>query len=665
MPLPAPALDDRRFQDVVDYAKSLIPRYCPEWTDHNVSDPGVTLIELFAWMTDMLLYRVNQVPEKNYIKFLELIGVRLDPPRAARAPVTFYLSAAQPADVVIPAETEVATIRTETAPAIIFTTAADLAVRPPDLLGAFTRAAQHESGAGWTPHDLKRLDMPNQRIAMFPEPPAPGDAFYLAFRTDHSRHVLALVMECDVAGGAGIDPNNPPLKWEVWQGGITRWAPCEREFDGTGGFNRSGEIILHAPLMALGEFEGTRAYWLRCQLTEAQAGPAAYVASPKLIKLRVESRGGTVDAAHASTVRNEILGVSDGTPGQSFTLLHTPLLARDPQQDYLAVEVQRGAEERWHEVADFADSGPDERHFALDSLDGTLTLGPSLLQPDGTVYRFGAVPPKGATLRFRRYQHGGGVAGNVPAGALSVLKSSIPYVTQVVNRGPALGGRDAQSLEDAKVRAPQTLRTRSRAVTADDYEYLACQVQGVARSRCITPGAQPGDPLDPRPGQVFVIALPQVDATEGRIAPERLLLSADLRQAVLAQLDERRLLGTTLEVRAPQYIWVSVLVRLRVPEHSDAGLVAEVRRAAEAALYRYLNPYTGGPRGDGWPFGRDLYQSEIFSLLQGIPQVEFVEEVQVRVTEPGSTSPPRQAPARLTLPPHGIICSDAHEVRVS
>ena len=76
MPLPTPTLDDRHFQDIVDQVKSMIPRYCPEWTDHNVSDPGVTLIELFAWMTDMLLYRVNQAPDKNYIKFLELIGIQ-------------------------------------------------------------------------------------------------------------------------------------------------------------------------------------------------------------------------------------------------------------------------------------------------------------------------------------------------------------------------------------------------------------------------------------------------------------------------------------------------------------------------------------------------------------------------------------------------------------
>src|ERR1043165_8822282 len=102
MPLPTPQLDDRRFQDIVDQAKTLIPQYCPEWTDHNVSDPGIALIELFSWMTDLLLYRVNQVPDKVYVKLLELIGVRLEPPRTAHASVTFYLSAAQPATVTVP-----------------------------------------------------------------------------------------------------------------------------------------------------------------------------------------------------------------------------------------------------------------------------------------------------------------------------------------------------------------------------------------------------------------------------------------------------------------------------------------------------------------------------------------------------------------------------------
>ncbi len=573
MPLPTPHLDDRHFQDIVDQAKLLIPRYCQEWTDHNVSDPGVTLIELFAWMTDMLLYRVNQVPDKNYIKFLELIGIRLDGPRSATAPVTFYLSAAQPADVVIPADTEVATVRTETSPAIIFSTEADLTIRPPALIDVFTRNASRSGHDAWKQHNLGKAELLGRRIAIFPSTPGPRDGFFIALQKDHSQHVLALVVKCDPASGAGIDPRKPPTRWEVWQGRATRWVPCELEFDGTGGFNNaSGEIILHLPAMAQREIQGQNAYWLRCMLTDAQSGPGAYKTSPIIHSLRVEARGGTVGTRHAITVRNEVLGTSDGTPGQTFKLLHTPLLALDRSRDYLVVESPstNKKSQRWQEVDDFSDSGPESLHFTLDKLDGTLTLGPSLLQPDGQIYRFGAVPDKGSLLRFSRYQYGGGVEGNVAQGTLIVMKSSIPYVARITNRAAALGGQDAQSLDDARLRAPKKLRTRNRAVTADDFEYLACQVPGVARARCLAPGVQPGDRNEPQPGQVFVIVLPEADVPAGRILPERLSLSAELRAAVMKGLESRPL-GIALEVRQPQYIWVSVQATLHVAEGSDSA----------------------------------------------------------------------------------------------
>src|SRR3954469_6149886 len=104
-----------------------------------------------------------------------------------------------------------------------------------------------------------------------------------------------------------------------------------------------------------------------------------------------------------------------------------------------------------------------------------------------------------------------GVAGNIPRGALAVMKTSIPYVARVSNRAAAVGGRDAQSLDDARLRVPQILRTRQRAVTADDYEFLAAQVKNVARAYCLAPGAQPGQPSAPAPGHVTILVLPQIE----------------------------------------------------------------------------------------------------------------------------------------------------------
>jgi predicted phage baseplate assembly protein len=679
MPLPAPLLDDRRFQDIVDQAKILIPQYCPEWTDHNVSDPGVTLIELFAWMTDMLLYRVNQVPTRNYIKFLDLLGVKLEEPRAAIAPVTFYLSAAQPDDITLPANTEVATVHTESSPATIFSTEKSLTIRPPTLIDAFTRNVSRGNKAPWTRHNLKEAELRGQPIHIFPEKPSPGDAFVLALEKDHSLHILELNVVCDPAGGAGVNPTSPPLQWQAWQGEIARWVPCEVEYDSTGGFNNKvGRIVLHVPAMMQGTFQGLEAYWLRCLHTETQASTGTYEVSPVLLQLRVTSWGATVDARHCITVFDEVLGTSDGTPGQTFQLRHTPILALDPALDYLIVQPPAGGElERWQEVADFADSRAQDRYFMLDKLDGTVTLGPSLRQPDGSIYRFGAVPDKGCTLSISRYRYGGGVEGNVAQNTLTVLKSSIPYVTRVSNRTAAVGGRDAQSLEDAMLRVPQKLRTRNRAVTADDYEVLASQVPGVARAHCLAPLSQPAvappeaqpeevSYNEPRPGQVFVVILPQADKPWGYIPTEQLVLSAELQAAVVAYLGTRCVLGTLLEVRQPQFLWVSVRAVLNITDPRNPVQVRAVQQSAEAALYDYLNPYVGGPHGNGWPFGRGLNQSEIYGLLQRIEHVEFVGNIQMSVREQQGAALPKAAQPveSVTLPRYALICSDQHEVKV-
>jgi len=665
MSLPTPTLDDRRFQDIVDHAKSLIPQYCPEWTDHNVSDPGVTLIELFAWMTEMLLYRVNQVPDKMYIHFLDLIGVRLEPPQPARAPITFYLSAPQEHPVLIPEGTEVATVRTQTSQAILFTTETELEIRPPLLQGVFSRYV-HAGDAGWVTHDLRTLQLPGQSLVLFqPRAPAPGDAFYLALGADLSHHVLALIATSEIAGGQGVDPENPPLIWEVWQGRAARWVPCEVERDETGGFNyEHGEILLHLPAMVRDTLQGVKAWWLRCRLTEAQASRTGYKLSPELEALELKSRGATAWARQAVTVRDEALGQSDGSSGQRFKLLHAPLLARDLERDQLIVEPPGGQAELWTEARDFADSGPEDRHFVLESSDGALTLGPALIQPDGTLYRFGRTPPKGSRLRFQRYQHGGGVQGNLPPRTLTILKSSIPYIARVTNRRGAFGGRDMQSLEDAKLRAPQVLRTLFRAVTADDYDYLACQVPGVARAFCSAPGDQSQATGGPPPGRVRVAVLPMVPEPEGYIEPIDLALSSALRDEVQTWLDRRRPIGITLEVHPPRLMWIAIQAKLHLPDGSAPEAMREMQEEAERVLYRYLNPLVGGPDGRGWPFGRDLYISEIFALLQGISGVEFVEDVSARVSErPGEAG--QVAPPRMLIQDDVLVCSDRHLITLS
>ncbi len=225
MPLPVPKLDDRQFQDIVDEAKKRIPQYCKEWTDHNVSDPGVTLIELFAWMTDILLYRLNRVPDLHYIKFMEMLGIRLRAPVPAQAPVTFWLSAPQPTSVILPQGTEVASTQTETEPSIVFTTDYDFWVHPPKLNSVLNRVLA--SGAGqlsegsqriFVDQNLRKLEAGFEGFDVFSPLPNVDDALYLGFDNDLSHHILNFNLDFDPAGGAGIDPTMPPYVWEASTG---------------------------------------------------------------------------------------------------------------------------------------------------------------------------------------------------------------------------------------------------------------------------------------------------------------------------------------------------------------------------------------------------------------------------------------------------------------
>ena len=654
MALPAPNLDDRTFQDLVREARAMIPRYCPEWTDHNLSDPGITLIELFAWMVDTLLYRLNKVPAKNYIKFMELLGVRLAPPKPAKANLVFRLSAPQPEAVTIPRGTEVATVRTETREAIHFTTDEDLTIVPPTLSHALKTADN-----GTFEDCMAALNNPDFHVAVFGEVPEENDAFYLGFDEELAALTLGLMVKCK-SEGIGIDPRDPPLVWEFWDADYERWSPLGVELDSTGGLNTDGQLILHVPFScATIEINGQNASWIRCRTIATRPGQRPYTASPKVTSIIPRSIGGTVTASNAMRVTEELLGRSNGLPGQKYSLQNVPILARE---DGETIEVEDESEEQreiWREVGDFSNSGPDDPHFICDSVSGEIEFGPSIKQLSGEERRHGKIPPAGCRIYFTSYRCGGGVGGNVGKGTITVLKSSIPYVASVTNPQAAEGGTDAESMASAKMRAPRMLRARTRAVTADDFEYLALEAsESVTRVKCIAAGSDSGQDLPP--GAVRLVLVPSIKKSARYLPLEELALSRQMREEVQTYLDERRLLGTRLEIASPAYLPVAVEARVKGRAGIDSGqLSAEI----EMKLYRYINPICGGPDGDGWPFGRAIFLPEIYSLIQGTENVDYVEEIKLVPIDP-ETGERRDSIAGMRVTIDSLICSAQHQITV-
>ncbi|MCW2777661.1 MAG: hypothetical protein JWN17_1386, partial [Frankiales bacterium] len=484
MALPVPDLDDRRFQDLVDDAKRLVQQRCPEWTDHNVSDPGVTLIELFAWMTEQVVYRLNRVPDRLHTTFLDLLGVTTFPATAARVPQTFWLSAPQPTAVVVPGGTQVSTPRPPGGDPVVFTTVEDLVL--PSVTLAHVRTVDAEG----TGRDARGALLRGDGVACFSTPPQEGDALLLGLSEPASGCAVALALDCSTAG-VGVDPEDPPLVWEAWT--TDGWAECEVERDGTGGFNKPGDVLVHVPRGHLTSALGrSRAAWLRVRVVEARPDQPGYSASPLLHAAEAAVVGGTVPAVHADRVLGEVVGTSEGVAGQRFTLQHAPVV---PGEGPVVVEVAEPQQEggtawrAWEVVTDFGDSGPLDRHVVLEQRTGELAFGPVVREPDGGVRQLGRVPEAGAVVRVREYRTGGGAHGNVGPGTLAVLTSSLPYVSEVVNRRAAAGGRDAEDVEQAKARGPVVLRHRGRAVTAEDFEHLArAAAPEVARVRAVAAG---------------------------------------------------------------------------------------------------------------------------------------------------------------------------------
>ena len=650
MSLPSPNLDDRRFQDIVDEAKRRIPRHCPEWTDHNVSDPGVALIELFAWMTEMTLYRLNQVPDRMYVKFLELVGVELFSAVPARVDLLFNLTAPRAEPVRIPAGTQVSTERSADGEAVVFLTDDELQIVAPQLIACLTHTNDRFSDH-WD--DLRREA---SSVRLFPTLRA-DEAVYFGFADSAAGNLLRLDVRTGPEG-AGVDPRRPPRAWEAWDG--REWRDVRILEDTSAGFNSPGQVTLllpprHKPL-ALGT---RRAHWLRCRLVTPQPGQPEYRNPPRLESLSALSIGGAVAAHHAEPAPAELLGTSTGRPGQVFTVRRAPVLPRRADETVRVVPPRRERsgpveEQTWSEVADLSDATADDRVFTWSGANGEIRFGPRVFDREGRSRQHGAVPPEDAQIYVTGYRYGGGRRGNVAANRLTVLHTSIPFVASVTNLDPATGGVDAESVENAKVRGPLYLRGARRAVTAEDVERLTLDgAPAVARARCLPP-AQPGEPAR-------LLVVPRVDVAPEELSLDDLIIAPDLLEQIKAYLEPRRLLTMRIRVEPPRYQGVKVVAEVR----AGAGVRPEtVRERAESALYEYLNPLVGGPGGQGWPFGVDLRLGDVYGVLHGAFGVQGVEAVHIFSADLRRQVTLDQVDQRVRLRPEALFMSFQHRVVV-
>lgn len=618
-------LDDLNWSQMVTAIRRRIPAASDgRWTLHAPVDPGVTLLELYAYLLEQRVFWLDQTPDALVHAALALMGERA---HASLPAATVMRLAPRDFDVLAEA-TELRLART--APPLVFSTEKEIVLLPVGQSGE-RRREEYLVGLHIAGRE-RALDLRHgRRVCLLPADESAAEFMVVLWLTKEppvgaAGKFFSLLVELDVPASIPAEwsaeaeadvPSPAALTWWYRQKGTGARARFETVEDGTAGLRRSGVVRLRLP-----------ADWEREQLQSDVSGVTPYAvwvrteratySSPPVVRQIVPN---AVIARHRRqtkqhTLKHEWLPL----PGSLLALhdLYTePGGGSAPLQDHPALEdsvalsiLERdGAWHEWTWTHAFTFHGPDERVFVVDREMGALMFGDGL---NGRV----PVPDAAKDPNVRlRYWVGGGPAGNVGRGLSfeGVTHSTL----EARNVAEAEGGAEPEPLEDARARASASLRRVERAVTAPDHETLAIATPGVAFKRAHAElGRHPCHPCRRVPGAVTVYVVPDAPRDEYEEddcahvpapVPDPGALSA-----ARARLSRARLVASEVFVLPPAYREVALAVELT----GDPADPSSLREAITRHLQRFLDPLVGGARKDGWPFGEPLRPSALLREAQ-------------------------------------------------
>jgi hypothetical protein len=667
VPLSLPALDDRSFQDLVDELLARIPGHVPEWTNPRVGDPGRTLIELFAWLGDTLLYRANLIPERQRLAFLRLLGAPMRPAAPARGLVTLINDGA-PAAVALRAQASV-----KGAGPLAFETRDEVTVLPITAEGFYKRPPSPAERAALGPllDDLATLyqtapDKVSYYVStrVFARGATARPAFDMVQDTVDASLWLALLAKtkADVAASRHALGSEPGAR-KLLNLGVVPALEVPEPFADMGPAARvqlscsisTGKKVArvpeYLPLEALSNGPALlRRGVVRLELPTAEQIGALNDGDQDLLEQGVgDDRPPRIDDADLAerlvcwvrvrpadalasfpltwvgvnvveidqrhTASGTAVGISSGLADQVLPLPATQI---EPESFVLEVEEEDGRFQIWTAVPDLALGSRDDAIFVLDAEAGTIRFGDGLR---------GRIPAPGRRVRAAQMRAGGGRAGNLPARQLEAASGHDQQGNQVTGLKvlqplPLEGGVDAESLADAERRIPGLLRDRERAVTEEDFRRLAADAPGLLVGRVeVLPRFKPQQRRFDVPGIVTVMALPQKDG----LLPPNPRPDRSFIERVFAHVDRRRPLATELYVVGAEYVPLSVSVGVVI---ADGAGQDEVLTAVRESVRRFLWPLVpGGPGRLGWPLGRAVRDREIEVVVAQVPGVVEVRGI--------------------------------------
>jgi hypothetical protein len=673
MPLTPPSLDSRTYQQLVDDALARIPVHNPDWTNFNQSDPGVTIVELFAFLTENLLYRANQIPERNRQKFLSLLGVPLEPPSSARGLVQITNERGPLQTVTLNADLEV---RSGNIP---FRTQAALDVLPVEGRVYFKRQRDDAELRAYYEQLYGAVDATSLLLyETVPLEQQGSGALSFGATVDNALWIALLARTGDdvedvraqlagktvnvgfvpalAAGSATLEPvgkppgtAGSPLDFRIpsvpASGGLTGdRQPAYRQLAAASTTN-----VLVSPGVVQVELPGATELRLWDNLEPLEGGtgdlPPALEDSKTEARvvtwLRVQPPSGAeatliwagincVDVSQRAHVRDEVLPSGNGEPDQSVRLSRAPVI---PGSVRLTVTTA-GESQQWAEIDDLLAAGPEIPAPDLRAEPGVQPPKPApaevfVVDPEAGELRFGdgirgRRPQLDATLRAS-YDHGVGRAGNVARGTITTAPA-LPAGFKVTNPVRAWGGAEGETVAEGEKQIARYLQHRDRLVTAEDYRTLSRRAPGIDLGRIeVLPAFNPDASAEPgdAPGAVTLLVIPRYDATQPDApVPDKLFL-----EALCEYLEPRRLVTTEVFLRGPAYtpIWISVGLDVVA-----GASIPQVREDVKKRLLAFLAPLPPvGENVGGWQLRRSVLQLDLIAEANRVTGVQRVNGLQL------------------------------------
>lgn len=321
----------------------------------------------------------------------------------------------------------------------------------------------------------------------------------------------------------------------------------------------------------------------------------------------------TVAAVEGQT-KSEDVGISTGVARQRFVLGGTPII-----DGTLEIWIDEGiGEQLWTEIESFAYAGSTDMVFTTRRDENNII---TVFFGDNAQ---GKIPDQGAIIRSA-YRIGGGSNGNVPENTITAVNgvftyNGAPVTVAVTNPLAASGGEDAMTIEEAKVAGPRSLRALNRAVTADDFVALAEAFPGIAQAYVVV-GATP---MDPSTGCCCMVRM-TIAPTGGGVP------SSQLKADLLAYFEDRKMIGTCIEIVDPEYQPIDGMGTIYMASNFSMEQGALDVDESIVNFFALGSEFTG--------FGRDLYLSDFYHLLESIPGVDHVDLTQLTRRPMPSCSP--------------------------